>query len=596
VAPSSPPPTTADAYRWSAGGYSAATRSSAIWAFIGQLLGRAWMDERRASYFMFRRSDEAVRRRRRRLAAWAREQILNLGPTLIKVGQLAAARADILPAEVTEELLQLTDKVPAFGWGAAEALLEEAYGRPVAAVFLWFDKTPLAAASLGQVHRAALPDGTEVVVKIQRPALRQLFDLDLDALRAVAHYLQRSKKWGGESRDWVGIYDECRKTLYEEIDYGLELQNGAAFRRNFADLPHVIVPKAYPEYSTKTVLCLQYVPGISMRDAEGMRAAGVDPALVANRNAEVLLKSILEHALFNADPHPGNQVVSPLLGGSIILYDFGMVGRLNPKIKEQLVDILLGVIEKDAQAVMDTLVDLGALVLPADPAPVQRSIQYFLDQVGSRPDRQQTVAAIGEDLYATSRDKPFRLPAASIFLLRALSTIEGVNKALDPNFSFAAVSQPYADKLLRGRRAGGPAGGAASIVRSLADAAITGKPDVLARQLQKSFVGAGASAVSAVSRIESMERTIQKIERGDVKVRTSRGFETERLLEKLCAAQQAQGYLVVSAASSILAAQLYAAGQRPEGTGVAACVAAISGLLYARKSARLNRDPFSTRE
>lgn len=258
------------------------------------------MDSRRVSYFLFEKTEVNMRERRRRLAAWAREEILKLGPTMIKVGQLASARADILPSEVTEELSLLTDKVPAFGWDAAKVILEEAYGRPIGEVFLWFDKTPLAAASLGQVHRAALPDGTEVVVKLQRPGLRKLFDFDLDALKSVAEYLQRSKKYGGETRDWIGIYEECRKTLYEEIDYELELVNSERFRENFANTPYVIVPKAYPVFSTKTVLCLQYVPGVSIRDKAGMEAIGADSKLVAQRTAEVLLKSILDHSFFSA--------------------------------------------------------------------------------------------------------------------------------------------------------------------------------------------------------------------------------------------------------------------------------------------------------
>lgn len=295
------------------------------------------------------------------------------------------------------------------------------------------------------------------------------------------------------------------------------------------------------------------------------------------------------------DPHPGNCAVTS--GSSIVLYDFGMMGSLNPRIKEQLVDILLGVIEKDADVVMNNLVALGALVLPSDPQPVRRAIQFFLDSVGSRPDRDQTVGAIGDDLYATAQDKPFRLPAASIFLLRALSTTEGVCKTLDPQFSFSSVSQPYADELLRGRRSGPgtESNGARALVRSLADAAITGKPDVLTQQLQKSILGAGSNAISAVNRIESMEATIAKIERGDLKVRTSRGFEHELLLGKLRTAQKAQNYLVVSAASAILSAQLYSSGQPVEGTGVAAAVASFAGLLYLRTSAKLNKDPFKKR-
>lgn len=223
AAPAVPPSTDAGRYRWSNGGYNKLTRSTAIWSFVATLIARNFLDGKKYSYLFFDRSEEKVKERRRELAAWARERILNLGPTMIKVGQLAAARADILPAEVIGELSLLTDKVPAFDWATAESILEDAFGKKLTDVFSWIETTPLAAASLGQVHRAALKNGTEVVVKIQRPGLQRLFDLDLDALRIVAEYLQKSKKYGGETRDWVGIYEECRKTLYEEIDYLLEL-------------------------------------------------------------------------------------------------------------------------------------------------------------------------------------------------------------------------------------------------------------------------------------------------------------------------------------------------------------------------------------
>lgn len=372
-------------------------------------------------------------------------------------------------------------------------------------------------------------------------------------------------------------------------------QNGDRFYENFKETPWIIIPKMYPEFSTAQVLCMQYVPGIPLRDREAMLQTGIDPKLVANRSAQFLLRSILDHAFFTADPHWGNFACTPQLGGSLVCYDFGMTATLNPLIKEQLVTILLAVIEKDATIVMNTLVDLGALVLPPDPEPVRRAIQFFLDQVGKRPNRDQTVAAIGDDLYATAQDKPFRLPAASIFLLRALSTTEGVNKTLDPDFSFSAVSQPFADELLRGRsRAGseGDSNNATSFLRSLADAALTGKPDVVTQQLQKRIVGAGSNAVQAAARIERMESTLSQIERGELKVNVSRGFVTERLLRKQVELTKANNYLVASGISAILALQVYSSGQPVEGAAALGVASAISALVYSRKAAYINKDIF----
>lgn len=184
---------------------------------------------------------------------------------------------------------------------------------------------------------------------------------------------------------------------------------------------------------------------------------------------------------------------------TLLFYDFGMMAEINPRIKTRLIDILAGVLDKDAEVVMNALVDLDALILPADPTPVRRSIQFFLDSIGNWPSRDQTVAAIGEDLYATAYDKPFRLPAASIFLLRAFSTLEALARGLDKDFKFSEIALPYADDLLKDRT-----GGVTSpqdFVRAVARSIATGGNDEFGQQLSKSVVGAGSNAVRAVSRI-----------------------------------------------------------------------------------------------
>ena len=566
------------------------SRSLAIWSFIGRLLATNWVHGQSWSYLPGKKTDEALEKRRRKLAAYAREAILRLGPTMIKVGQLASTRADILPREVVEELSLLQDRVPAFSWKTAEKLLEEQYGRPVSEVFAYFEKTPLAAASLGQVHRAVLFSGENVVVKIQRPQLKRLFDLDLDALRVVAFYLQKSKKYGGNGRDWIGIYEECAKVLYEEIDYIREANSCTRFGDNFrkAGVSYVKVPRAYMEYTTETVLCLQYLPGIKISDVETLSRAGLDLQLVADRIANAFIRQVLDFAFFSSDPHPGNCAVGA--DNTIIFYDFGMMGELNPRIKDRLIDILKGVLDKDADLVMQALVDLDALVLPPDPAPVRRAIQFFLDSVGSRPNRDQTVSAIGDDLYATAYDKPFRLPAASIFLIRAFSTLEGLAKVLDPDFKFSEVALPYADDLLKERTGG--IDSPQSAVRALAGSLITGRSDSVSQELQKLVVGAGTDAVKAVSRIEKIEKTLTQLERGDIKLR-SRSTETEKLLRKQYSLTESSNYLVSTGTTALAATQLYASGN-VEPAAIMAAFSAALGLMFLRKQAKLNKkDPFT---
>lgn len=582
-----PPLETRRSTAWQRG--NTVSRSLSIWTFITRLFYQNWYDSKSLTYWMFSRSESALSDRRRRLAIFAREQILRLGPTMIKVGQLASTRADIFPKEVVEELSVLQDRVPAFPWSTAETLLKEQYGRDIDQVFAYFDKTPLAAASLGQVHRARLHTGEEVVVKIQRPNLKKLFDLDLDALKVVAKFMQKSKKYGGNGRDWVAIYEECAKVLYEEIDYIKEGNSCQRFGDNFrnAGITYVKVPKVYMEYTTSTVLCLQYLPGIKVSDKETLAKAGLDLKLVADRLANAFIRQVLDFAFFSSDPHPGNCAVGA--NESIIFYDFGMMGELNPRVKERLIDILRGVIDKNAQVVMESLVDLGALVLPPDATPVRRAIQFFLDSVGSRPNREQTVAAIGDDLYATAYDKPFRLPAASIFLLRAFSTLEALAKSLDAEFKFSEVALPYADEILSEKTNGITSPN--ELVRSLASSMFTGREDVVTKEVRRRVVGLGINAVRGVDRIEKIEKTLSRLERGDINLK-SRSTETEKLLRKQYSLTESSNYLLSTGATALAATQLYSAGNMEPATALAV-FSAILGLTFVRKQAKLNKkDPF----
>lgn len=477
--------------------------------------------------------------------------------------------------------------MPPFPWAAAKKILEEQYGRPVGEVFSFFDKTPLAAASLGQVHRATLFTGEDVVVKIQRPGLQRLFNLDLDAMRGVAQYLQKSKKYGGNGRDWVGIYEETRRVLYEEIDYVREGESAMRFRQNFLDsgVDYVRVPRAYPEYTTRTVLCLQYLPGIRISDKEMLLRAGLNLPQIAENVARAYLMQILDFSFFTADPHSGNFSVGP--GNVINFYDFGMMASLSPDIKERLVDILAGVVDRDADVVMNALVGLGALVLPPDPVPVRRSIQFFLDALGSRPTREQTVAAIGDDLYATAYDRPFRLPAQSIFLLRALSTLEGLNKSLDPNFQFSSVALPFADDLLGERREDFTPRG---VLRSVATSLVTGRSNAVTDGLRKQAVDAGVGALKANSRLDRIDKTLARLERGDLKVR-SRSTEAERLLRKQYMLTESSNFLLSAGATALAATQLYISGNLEPAAAMALFSAGL-GFAFMRQTTKIKKGMF----
>jgi aarF domain-containing kinase len=505
-------------------------RSLDIWDFTAQFLLTVQLLKWRWTYGFVRSKKELEEKRKERrqaIAAWTREELIRLGPTFIKAGQLFSARSDLFPPEVIEELSKLQDSVPPFSAETAKKIIQEELGLTTGGindVFEFFDDEPIAAASLGQVHLARLrATGEYVVVKVQRRLLRELFDIDLRLLRSLAAFAQRSRQFGGPTRDWLGIFEECKNVLLREIDYMQEGRSADRFRENFRDIPWVRVPRVYWEYTTQRVLVQQYLPGVKISDVSRLQQMGFDLSRIAKRVAEAYLFQILGSGFFHADPHPGNLAVAP--GDVLIYYDFGMMGELPGNIKDRIVQLLAAVVDKDAETVMKLMIELGALVPPRDPAPVRRTIQFFLNSLGSRPVRSQTVQAIGEDLYSIAYDRPFRLPATFTFVLRAFTTLEGLCRALNPNFSFGEIAQPYGLALLRRR----------SQVQSF-----------------RSWFSNRAlrSVVSLPNRLEQLERSMQKIENGDVVVR-SRSTEVERLLRRQNAAMEASLATTVAAALSI---------------------------------------------
>lgn len=387
--------------------------------------------------------------------------------------------------------------------------------------------------------------------------------------------------------------------LFEEIDFRLEAANGAQLAADFADTPWVRLPRTYPDYSSTRVLTMQYLPGIKISDVAALREAGMDTALVAQRSAECYLRQILgSSGMFLADPHAGNTAVGP--GETLYLYDAGMVGVLPSGIREGLVDVLFGVVEKDASAVMEGLIRVGALLPPADPLPITRSIQFFLDNLGARPERDQTVAAIGDDLYSVAQDQPFRIPATFTFVLRAFSTLEGVALTLDPAFKFSAVAQPFADDLLAragkrvtaqldasGGRAGGPAGALRGALRSL----LGGRGDVLFAAARQAATDTSTAAAAAPARIAAMDATLARLERGDLRV-PARATETERLLRAQAKIMAANNALVVGVGGGVAAAVAAASSQPGLGWLVAGGggVAALGLFAYVRGMQGVGRE------
>lgn len=493
------------AYRWSRANYSANRRRIEIWNFVLQFLTSLWSMNKPWTYTGgFTEAKQMARRRKQ--ASWIRETILELGPTFIKLGQLFSTRSDLFPAEYVEELAKLQDRVPAFSYEQAQAIIEEDFGRKVEDLFRSFDPVPLAAASLGQVHKAQLHSGEEIVVKVQRPGLKRLFGIDLAIAKTIAQYFQNHPRWG-RGRDWLGIYDECYKILYEEVDYINEGRNADTFRRNFRDKEWVRVPRVYWRYSSPRVLTLEYLPGIKISHYEALEAAGLDRKILAKLGAEAYLRQLLNHGFFHADPHPGNLAVSP--DGALIFYDFGMMGRIRTDVRVKLLDLFFGIAKKNAEDVVECLVELEALARTDDMGPVRRSIQYILDHLMDQPFEEQSVAAISDDLYAIAYDQPFRFPATFTFVMRAFSTLEGVGKGLDPEFNFMEVAKPFAMQIMTNGN---------SLDRN-----------TFFNEIGRQAAQVGTTALGLPGRIED---TIEKLERGDIRIRV-RSIETDRVLRRI---------------------------------------------------------------
>ena len=548
------------AYRWNRESYSRRRRFLDIWSFVLLLMFKLWRYNKSWSYpGGVTEAKQAARRKSQ--AVWIRTTLLDLGPTFIKIGQLFSTRADIFPSEYVEELAKLQDKVPAFSYEQVETIIEQELGKKIPELYQSFEPIPLAAASLGQVHKAVLHSGETVVVKVQRPGLKKLFEIDLQILKGITRYFQNHPKWG-RGRDWLGIYEECCRILWEEIDYLNEGRNADTFRRNFRTYEWVKVPRVYWRYTSSRVLTLEYMPGIKISQYEAIEAAGLDRKVIARQGAEAYLHQLLNNGFFHADPHPGNIAVSP--NGALIFYDFGMMGRIKTNVREGLMQTLFGIASKDGDRVVKSLVDLGALAPTEDMGPVRRSVQYMLDHFMDQPFENQSVAAISDDLYEIAYDQPFRFPATFTFVMRAFSTLEGVGKGLDPEFNFMEVAKPYAMQLMTNMNGS--------------------EGNSFLNELSRQAVQVSSTALGLPRRLEE---TLEKLERGDVRVRV-RSLETERLLRRQTNVQLGTTYAVIVAGFTLCATILLVKEYLWLAMLAGLIAAAVSGLLI-RLLMRLDR-------
>ena len=486
--------------------------------------------------------DKAEKSEARKLIAKdLRQGLLELGPTFIKLGQLLSTRIDILTKEYIDELKILQDSVPGFSGDTAIAVIERELGKKITDVFSEFDKRPIAAASLGQVHKAVLKDGGQVVaVKVQRTGLDDLFKNDLQNLKFAAKVFDKlDPKSDGADRDWVSIYEESAKLLYQEIDYQNEAKNAIRFREQFRSIDWVKVPEVYEQFTTPRVITMEFVPSVKISDVDKISEMGLDRAKIAERSAISYLEQLSKYGFFHCDPHPGNIGVdagSP--GGRLVYYDFGMMDEITGNLREGLVDLILGIYEYEPD-LKDTTKDvlraaekMGILDPNADPVPIERIARFFLNdfantQSGKREwtkdkskeeqvkERAERRKVLGESLLSVGNDVPFKFPATFTFVFRAFTSLDGIGKGLDKKYDLTKLTVPYLRNLSTIKY------GSESKALSVGFSEKTGLNS-------KDFL----STLKAPKNMQYVTNTLEKMERGELKVRV-RALETEQRLERL---------------------------------------------------------------
>lgn len=378
-------------------------------------------------------------------AVWLKENLIKLGPTFIKIGQSMGTRADLLPLPFVKALGELQDSVPPFPNEIAFARIEKELEKKISEVYQEFDIEPVAAASLGQVYRAKLFTGEEVAVKVQRPNLEATIKGDIGILRKVASFAERFPALN-ENADWAGMLREFDVTIHEEMDYAAEGRNAERFAESFKDWTNVHVPKIYWSATTSKVMTMEFIHGTKVTDLEELKSRNVSPEKVNRLLIKTYLKQLLEDGFFHADPHPGNLLVMP--DGRLAFFDFGMVGRITPKLQAKMIDAFFHVVAKDAEAIAQDLIDLDFLKPGADESRIKDVVVKMFKLHLDLKLKDVKFKELTYDLADVMYDYPFRLPSNFTYIMRALMTLEGIGIITDPEFNFFETAKPYAKEFM----------------------------------------------------------------------------------------------------------------------------------------------------
>jgi ubiquinone biosynthesis protein len=371
-----------------------------------------------------------------------------LGPTFIKLGQILSTRPDVVPPEFVTEFARLQDRVPSVEFDAIRGQVELELQAPIEAFFSRFDEEPIAAASVAQVHRARLKSGEEVVVKVRRPGVADLVATDIDALWGLAHLAQRHLP-GSELYNPVGLVKEFSRTIRRELDFSREGHTIEKFRANFRSDPTLHFPAVHWQCTTRGLLTMEYIDGIKVSDIQSLTRQGLDRVVIARRGAEAFLKQVLVHGFFHGDPHPGNVFILP--GNVICLLDYGMVGRVDPTLRNYLADIIMCIVNRDMEELVALMLQSGDIVGEVNERVLRRDLSDFVDSYYDLPLKEIEVGRMMMEFIEIVTTHHIRLQQDLMLLAKALVSIEGMGRMLDPNFDMVGAVEPFIRDILKQR-------------------------------------------------------------------------------------------------------------------------------------------------
>jgi len=363
-----------------------------------------------------------------------------LGPTYIKLGQVLSTRPDLIPVEFIHELAKLQDKVPPVSFSQIRRVIETEFKAPPEEIFAHLEETPQASASIGQVHRAVLKDGEAVAVKIQRPRIRKIIEVDLEIMLHLATLAERHIEEFSLHRP-VKIVEEFARTLEREMDYKTEATNMERIAVQSLDNAHVYIPKVFREATTARVLTTEFIDGIKISEVDRLEAAGLDPKLITTRGANLVLDQVFHHGFFHADPHPGNIFVLP--DNVICLIDFGIVGTVDRRTREDFVELLDSVVHKNEVRAAQVLLKLTEWETQPDMRIFEREIADFIGRHLYQPLKDIEIGKLLQQLLETATRFRLRILPEIFLMLKAFSTVEGVARMLDPEFDMISAASPF---------------------------------------------------------------------------------------------------------------------------------------------------------